>query len=225
MRADSYLSAVDYPGRIILAGCDSCRRPVLAYALTGRSRSSMNRMLVSREDGIRTEALDGECMGNPLLTIYRAVAKSGSRIICSNGLHTETIIESLAGGQSLSDALSRMEAEPDPPIWTPRIAAVVEEDGSCSISIARKDGGDDVRLLYSYDPEPGWGHMIHTYAGDVSCPLPFKGLPVRVSIAGCTAAMLWEAMPQERRIALYMLSGGEERIINAHGGEYGEDRS
>ena len=58
MRAGEYLSAMEYPGRLIVAGTEESGKPFLAYAITGRSNNSRNRIMTEECGFIRTKAYD-----------------------------------------------------------------------------------------------------------------------------------------------------------------------
>ena len=78
-------------------------------------------------------------------------------------------------GKSFADALRTRTFEPDGPNYTPRISAVVYEDGSYQMSILKSaDGNGESVQRYFFDyPQPvaGEGHFISTYKhnGAVIC--------------------------------------------------------
>ena len=214
MRIGEYLRSIDYPGRIIVAGFADDGEPVIIYAITGRSRNSRNRVLRIEDGSLFTQPFDASLVEDPSLIIYRATATVGDSFICSNGSHTETIAACLNEGEGLSDALAMMTYEPDAPSYTPRISAVIRNDGY-ELSLVRREDGEALRLLYRYEAERGIGHVIHTYRGDCD-PLPsFSSLPVRLDLSGETEAEeAWEGLSPEYRVALYLRKGKTERIIN-----------
>ena len=220
MKASEYLSAIDYPGRIILLGYDRNGGKSVVYAITGRGRNSRNRVLAEEDGVVRTQPYDPSEVEDPSLIIYNAVRAFQDRIICTNGDHTDTIFDALAAGGDIEDALIKRTYEPDGPAFTPRISGVIDEIGY-SLSIIRKDGDETLRLLYRYGKEPGVGHIIHTYKGNGD-PLPsFDTLPVRIDMTENIADEIWESLG-EYRVSLFSLAQGRTRIMNIREEENGK---
>ena len=222
MKASDYLRSVDYPGRIILMGCDVDGNDVVLYAITGRSRNSRNRVLRERDGIIRTEPYDESGLEDPSLIIYNAAhLLDDGRIVLANGDHTDTIYDELSAGRDIADALIKRTYEPDEPSYTPRISGVMDECGYV-LSIIRKCGEDAERLMYRYSKEKGVGHIIHTYKGNGN-PLPsFDSLPVRVDITGNLADDIWSSLDPDCRVSLFSLEGKAMRIINEKENAHGE---
>ncbi len=221
------LSNNPYPGRGIVLGRSSDNaRAVIAYFIMGRSSNSRNRIFSATEDGIRTEAADPARLEDPSLIIYHPVRKYGDDLIVTNGDQTDTIRDGLAEGKSYIEALRTRCFEPDPPNYTPRISGIVGKDGSYVLSILKSFYGNPAcnnRYFYEYDnPQPGYGHFIHTYMSDGS-PLPtFEGEPELVSIPNMTAeelsALIWNNLNEDNKVSLYvscidLASGQAETII------------
>ncbi len=122
-----FLKNTSYPGRGILVGKDR-----VYYFIMGRSENSRNRVFVKTDDGIRTEAFDPAKLADPSLIIYHPVRTMGSDLVVTNGDQTDTICEH---GDFRRGLMTR-EYEPDGPNWTPRISAIVHEDGSFEMSIS-----------------------------------------------------------------------------------------
>ncbi|HEX2694542.1 MAG TPA: IMP cyclohydrolase, partial [Acidobacteriota bacterium] len=62
-RAHANLSAMEYPGRIIVIGrAPAGSRTAVIYAITGRSPSSQARKLEWREDGVWVRPTDEEAL-------------------------------------------------------------------------------------------------------------------------------------------------------------------
>ena len=225
MEAGEYLAGIDYPGRIAVAGQDGNGKPVIIYAITGRSANSRNRVIVSDGSAARTMAFDESLVEDPSLIIYNAVRHVSGRIICTNGDHTDTIAAAFESGKELPDALVMRTYEPDAPSYTPRIGAVLNPDGSSEMFIIRRKDSEPLRLVWKYDPEPGVGHIIHTYSSSGN-PLPsFSGMPQRVEMhdGPGTAHAIWESLDPEYRVALYALTAEGEMIINALEAENGKN--
>ncbi len=202
-----------YPGRGILLGrAPDNKYAVIAYFIMGRSPNSRNRVFTIAHDGIRTEAADPAKLEDPSLIIYHPIRKYGSTLIVTNGDQTDTIRDSLAQGKSYIEALRTRCFEPDPPNYTPRISGILEQDGSYALSILKSFYGNpqcNNRYFYEYDnPQPGYGHFIHTYMGDGN-PLPtFQGEPELVKLdcenANALSHLIWSNLNPDNKVSLYV---------------------
>ena len=151
-----------YPGRLIIMGLSHNRGLALqAYALTGRSPGSKNRIFTQEGTSIRTVAPDKTpaemaLVPNAKLIYYRALRSSGSVHVVSNGAQTNPIFESITKGETLEEAvqsaptvegdvvdgvqqapINLSEFEPDAN-FTPRITGVIDirEDAPTSFGLA-----------------------------------------------------------------------------------------
>ncbi len=223
------LSENTYPGRGILIGkSEDGKNAVCAYFIMGRSENSRNRVFISQTGGIRTEAFDPAKMTDPSLIIYSPVRTIGKNIIVTNGDQTDTIYEHLSTGKSFEQALETRCFEPDAPNFTPRISGIMsmEKGFLYKLSILKSEDSEGSfcsRFFFSYEPENGAGHFIHTYEKDGS-PLPsFQGEPKKVSIPNDInelSELIWSSLNDENKVSLYVsyvnLENGEtqECIIN-----------
>ena len=75
------------------------------------------------------------------------------------------------------------EYEPDDPNFTPRISAVLHEDGSFCLSILKRIDGRCLREFFAYEGcDEGKGYFLSTYQGPGS-PLPsFQGEPLPIDM-------------------------------------------
>lgn len=207
------LKSNPYPGRgIVLGRSADGKSAVAAYFIMGRSENSRNRVFVSTEDGIRTEAHDPAKMTDPSLIIYHPVRKVGGGLVVTNGDQTDTIRDYMLKGKPFTEALKTRTFEPDGPNYTPRISGLLKADGSFRLSILKSAEGDPsscLRYFYHYDaPLAGEGRFIHTYQGDGD-PLPsFEGEPVRVGLDApdpeAQADQIWEALNPENKVSLFV---------------------
>ena len=200
-----------YPGRGIVVGKD-----VIYYWIMGRSSNSRNRVFVSTEDGIRTEAHDPALLEDPSLIIYHPVRTMGGKLVVTNGDQTDTIVN--AG--SFRDGCMAREFEPDAPNFTPRISAVINEDGTFEISILKhQDNGRCQRNFFAYEgADEGVGYFISTYQGDGN-PLPtFAGEPIEVALPA-DPADVWGALNADNKVSMYVKAGSDVRIFNKHLGD------
>ena len=206
------LKANTYPGRGIIVGLsEDGARSVLVYFIMGRSENSRNRIFVETAGGIRTEAFDPEKLIDPHLVIYNSIIYINGLTIVTNGLQTDTIVDFLNEGRGFYNALYEWEFEPDPPIYTPRISAIINSDGSYSLSILKSADGDPIcccRHFYNYSTAiAGSGHFISTYKSDGNPPPSFNGEPVCVAIDRGyreLADTVWDALDEDNKVALYV---------------------
>ena len=194
-----FLCNTSYPGRGILVGKDR-----VYYFIMGRSENSRNRVFVKTGDGIRTEAHDPAKLADPSLIIYHPVRTMGSDLVVTNGDQTDTICEH--------------EYEPDGPNWTPRISAIVHEDGSFEMSILKHKDGRCLREFFCYEGcDENQAFFISTYQGDGS-PLPtFAGEPMEVSVP--SPEEVWAALNADNKVSLYANVNGEVKLFNKNLGE------
>lgn len=198
-----------YPGRGIVVGHDR-----VYYFIMGRSENSRNRVFELTEDGIRTKAFDESKVTDPSLIIYHPVRKSELGLIVTNGDQTDTIRDMGCWRR----ALMTREFEPDAPNWTPRISALLREDGSFELSILKRVDDRCLRCFYSYEGvTEGTGYFISTYQGDGS-PLPsFAGEPIPVTMP--EPEEVWAALNPDNKVSLYTNVKGEVKLFNKHLGD------
>jgi len=221
-----------YPGRGIIIGCsEDGKRSIIVYFIMGRSENSRNRIFERTDDGIRTAAHDPSKVTDPSLIIYHPVRELGAVTIVTNGDQTETIVSHLSKDSDFCEALRTREFEPDPPLYTPRISGLIEQNGSYKLSILKTTEGNAdhcQRCFYEYSGAiPGLGHFISTYETDGSPPPSFSGDPIPVSITDSCgleafASEVWNALNEQNKVSLYArerdFTTGEvnDLIINKH---------
>ncbi len=201
-----FLKETSYPGRGIVVGKDR-----VYYFIMGRSENSRNRVFVETEDGIRTEAHDPAKLSDPSLIIYHPVRRVEKGLIVTNGDQTDTIRDY----DDFRAGLMTREYEPDFPNYTPRISAMIYNDGSFDMSILKHKDGRCLREFFCYEGcEEGKGYFISTYQGDGD-PLPtFAGEPMEVTMP--EADDLWAALNSDNKVSLYANVGGEVKLYNKH---------
>ena len=232
MSIEELLRGNTYPGRGIMLGKSADDiRAILVYFIMGRSENSRNRIFVETTDGIMTQAHDPAKLSDPSLVIYHPLRKlevgGGTAYILTNGDQTDTLCDYLIEGKTYLDALMTREFEPDPPLYTPRISALLNTvDGAYILSILKSSDGNPgccLRHFFTYDsPLPGVGHFIHTYAGDGDPPPSFSGEPVTISIPDDDIAVfaekIWAALNIDNKVSLFvrelnLTTGGTQDII------------
>ncbi len=198
-----------YPGRGIAIG-----KNCVYYFIMGRSENSRNRIFAATEDGIKTEAYDPSKLKDPSLIIYRPVRTMGTALVVSNGDQTDTVVET---GDFRKGLMSR-EYEPDAPNHTPRISAIVYEDGSFELSILKKNGEGCLREFFNYEScEEGCLYFISTYQGDGD-PLPsFEGEPVKLGFS--SPEEIWAALDKDNKVSLYARLNGNVKLFNKNLGD------
>ena len=205
----AFLRNNPYPGRGIAVG-----RGRVYYFIMGRSENSRNRIFSLTNDGIRTEAFDPSKLTDPSLIIYHPVRQMGDSLIVTNGDQTDTI----CGMGDFRAALAPREYEPDGPNWTPRISAILNADGSFSLSILKRVDGRCLRVCYDYEGcDEGRGYFISTYKGDGS-PLPsFEGEPMPIDMP--EPEEVWQALNEANKVSLYANVNGSVKLFNKHLGD------
>ncbi len=223
------LSSTTYPGRgIILGKSKSGKFAVIAYFIMGRSENSRNRVFVTQDDGIRTEAFDPSKLVDPSLIIYAPVRVLGDDTIVTNGDQTDTVYDFMAEGKTFEDALRTRTFEPDEPNYTPRISGVLAKSGDYKLSILKSANGNPnsvQRYFFEYTDVPaGDGHFIHTYRCDGN-PIPsYEGEPTLVAIDTDDmdefTDIVWSSLNADNKVSLFTrfinLETGkaETRIVN-----------
>ena len=205
----AFLRGNPYPGRGIAVGRDR-----VYYFIMGRSENSRNRIFSLTDDGIRTEAHDPAKLRDPSLIIYHPVRSMGDSLIVTNGDQTDTIRDM----GDFRKALTTREYEPDEPNYTPRISAILNADGSFSLSVLKRVDGRCLRCFYDYEgSDEGRGYFISTYEGDGS-PLPsFSGEPLSIDMPEPEA--VWEALNQDNKVSLYANVHGQVKLFNKNLGD------
>ena len=205
----AFLKNNPYPGRGIAVGKNR-----VYYFIMGRSENSRNRIFTLTEDGIRTEAHDLAKLTDPSLIIYHPVRRAGGDLIVTNGDQTDTIRDF----GDFRKALMTREYEPDDPNWTPRISAILHDDGSFELSILKHADGRCLREFFCYEGcDEGKGYFISTYEGPGS-PLPsFRGEPMEIDMPEPEA--VWEALNEDNKVSLYTCVDGEVRLFNKNLGD------
>ena len=215
-----------YPGR----GCAAIRTSggdlSFVYFLTGRSSASKNREIVPAPHldladlGLPDPDLVVRGRGEGVfdaLRHYRASVRRGGWTVVGNGDQVEPIALGLAGGRELQDVWSEHTYEPDPPIFTTRIALAHRAGGAdCLFGFARRSrrpAGSVDRIVWAVDDlAPGSGVLMTTYAATADHVVSTDG-PSDITVAdGDRAAVLdevWQALDPNLRVAAFAISPDE----------------
>lgn len=214
------LSGIEYPGRLLVVGKSAGGLAMQVYVVGGRSDGSRNRVLVNEDNIVSTRPYDPKkSVGNPRLTIYDAMRRTGTTHVVSNGDQTTTAIQFLGSGKTFREAMNRRSFESDKPNNTPRISAFTElnpseDEPTMGISVIVKNQltGGPLRRYFEEGvtlgmeaPGDGIGYAVHTYRGDGK-PLPsFNEHPFTLPLeatATDTAEMLWACLNHDNRVAI-----------------------
>ncbi|GGN41576.1 hypothetical protein GCM10011578_090040 [Streptomyces fuscichromogenes] len=178
------------------------------YFLTGRSPASRDRALSLN---------DGELVVGPLtpgdhdpLRHYAAATATRDWLVLGNGEQVSQAADRLRAGASPTDALSGFEYEPDPPIRTSRLTALISRDGGRTIVFGAARPSRAARLtsnvmtLAVQDLEPGEAVLLTTYDSDgeqVSVAAPFAEASVSARSGEDLLDEIWRALGDRFRIA------------------------
>ncbi|HWR19698.1 MAG TPA: IMP cyclohydrolase [Clostridia bacterium] len=223
-----------YPGRGIALGLsENGDTAVLLYFIMGRSEFSRNRAFYKADNDLLIRVLHKEKLTDVSLILYTPIRTLHDTVIVTNGDQTDTVFEVLKSGGSFEEALMRRTFEPDAPHFTPRISGLMQfkEGLSYKLSILKSGdghGGSTFRQFFSYEPQKGMGHFIHTYQGDADPLISFAGEPCAIHIPtdlNAFAEDVWSALHPHNKIAMYMrfynLATGtyDDRLFNNYASE------
>jgi len=206
------LSANSYPGRGVLCTRTHSGAVLGGYFLTGRSPASRDRAL---------RLIDGELVVGPRTTgkhdplrHYAAATAAGGWLVLGNGEQVSQAAERLRAGAAPTEALSGFEYEPDPPIRTSRITALISRDGgrTAVFGAARPSRAarltSNVMTLAVQDLEPGEAVLLTTYDSDgeqVSVAAPFTEAAVSARNGEELLDEIWSALDERFRVAAAVL--------------------
>lgn len=207
------LSANPYPGRGVLCARTRSGEVLGGYFLTGRSAASRDRAL---------RVVEGDLVVGPLapgehdpLRHYAAATTTRDWLVLGNGEQVSQVAERLRGGAAPTVALGGLEYEPDPPIRTSRITALISRDGgrSAVLGAARPSRAarpsTNVMTLAVQDLEPGEAVLLTTYESDgeqVTVAAPYTETTVEAHTAEDLLNEIWSALDDRFRIAATVLN-------------------
>ncbi|MGW4023520.1 IMP cyclohydrolase [Streptomyces sp. NPDC005009] len=210
------LAANPYPGRGVLYARTHSGAVLGGYFLTGRSAASRDRAL---------RLVDGDLVVGPLapgehdpLRHYAAVTTTRDWLVLGNGEQVSQVAERLRGGAAPTVALGGLEYEPDPPIRTSRITALISLDGgrAAVLGAARPSRASrpstNVMTLAVRDLEPGEAVLLTTYVSDgerVSVAAPYAETAVEARTAEDLLDEIWSALDSRFRVAATVVDPDE----------------
>ena len=162
-----------YIGRFVILGKTPAGQWYLGYRVS--SRSFPNRIIVAKADrAMVVPTPDAPKSDNPYIS-YNCLRTHGKVVVAANGSHADPIIDKVAVGMNLRDALAlsllALDYEKDD-YNTPRIAAALDLAADQGyLAIVAKDKLDVRRM----DVAPGQAYLIATYERTDPTPIALAG--------------------------------------------------
>ena len=158
-----------YIGRIVAFGMTKDGRPCAMYRVS--SRSFPNRRAVENNGNIAIiprEGAEGDLAKNPYIS-YNCLRVAGEWAVATNGSQTDPIVEKIAAGMPVRDAITMcllaMDYEKDS-LDTPRVVAVAGRVSKLGyLGIVRKDAV----MVREFKMVPGEARYISTYECNAPC--------------------------------------------------------
>jgi IMP cyclohydrolase len=207
------LSANPYPGRGILCACTGDGTVVGGYFVTGRSEASREREIritAGREAAVIAR---GDVGFDPLRH-YIAATASPDWLVFGNGAQVSTVAERLARGEPPPLALDDLEHEPDGPIFTDRITAIMQRPlgrlavlGAARRSVASGSSSNIVTMTVR-DLHPGSAVLLTTYNSDgriISGGQPFIEAGISADNGVGLLDEMWSSLNPDYRVAALVL--------------------
>ncbi len=207
-----------YTGRGILMGLNEEESKVFqGYYLQGRKRGSQNRLTILDGMDVRTHPYDPSIeVGDPKLTLYRAMTSVNGVHFVTNGSQTDQLASELERTGLYGPTFKQLKHEPDRPINTPRISAAFVENPTSPrpfvYSIAKPVPGnpdESTTRIFTFAAEKGFARILHTYKHDGDPPPPFEGEPYVLPLNGgieAVAEQYWDVLNHDFRVALVVRS-------------------
>lgn len=196
----------DYPGRGVLVR----RRPQgnleWAYFVTGRSEASRHRRLHRAHDVVFVEPTEAT-EADPLRH-YACARPFVDGLIVGNGDHVDVVARQLDLGLGLEAALVEIDPEPDPPINTPRIGAVLTDSFAAVFGVANRQGAIE-RKTTDVTGAPDIVAVHTTYDGPARTPVGSAPLHLLSSDLPFDRLVdaLWSSLPTDLRVLLLAGTG------------------
>lgn len=143
---------------------------------------------------------------------YTAAVRNSRAVILGNGTHVVDVWDDVEAGVSFDEAHRKIDYEPDPPIYTPRITAIADLTPSGAqgfvtagaVPDKRWLGVTQHRTLHIEAPAPGQGQLVTTYSGDLDSPQP-DGNPSAVKVESGWESLVtdvWEVLHPNLKVAV-----------------------
>ncbi len=207
------LAANPYPGRGILCARTADGAVVGGYFVTGRSEASREREIRATDAGELAVAARGDVGFDPLRH-YIAATALGEWLVFGNGAQVSAVAERLARGEPPQVALDGLEHEPDEPIYTDRITAVIgRPDGQLAVlgaarrSMAARQSSDVITMCL-HDVQPGEAVLLTTYRSDgrvIEGGQPFIEARIAAENACELLDEIWSCLEPAYRVAAVVI--------------------
>lgn len=205
-----------YPGRGVLCARTLAGDVYGAYFLTGRSAASRERTLLPRGDEL--VVAPAAATEHDALRHYVAARRTADWLVFGNGEQVSTVADRLDAGASAADSLGDLSYEPDPPILTSRITALlgVRAPHPVVFGAARPSRssrtGANVMTLATDELAPGDAVLLTTYVSDgvdVATAPPYTEAHTGARSAAELLDEVWSSLSADHRIAAAVLDPAE----------------
>jgi IMP cyclohydrolase len=143
---------------------------------------------------------------------YTAAVRNSRAVILGNGTHVVDVWDDVEAGTSFDEAHRKIDYEPDPPVYTPRITAIAALNPSGAqgfvtagaVSDPRWPGITQHRTLRIEAPASGQGQLVTTYSGDLDNPQP-DGNPSAVRVESGWQSLVsdvWDVLDPNLKVAV-----------------------
>ncbi len=152
-----------YLGRIVAIGMTNDNKTTAMYRVSSRSFPNREAKIIGENVSIMPrKGFEDDLSKNPYIA-YNCIRMAKEFAIVTNGSHTDPIVEKIAAGMSVRDALTlsllAMDYEKDD-YDTPRIAAVVSNKSNQGfLGIVTKDSV----VVRGFELTPGVAYYLSTY--------------------------------------------------------------
>ena len=190
-----------YPGRGLLLHTSSDARQTWMYFITGRSESSRSRRIRVDPHALLVEPTGSEAERDRLRHDTCA-RRTEDGLVIGNGDHVDVIADRLISGLATVEAVVDIVPEPDPPIFTPRIAMIV---GTTAEMFSVFHEGDTVRRRLDTVPmRPNSATVLSTYSGMSDEPRASAPTSIFEEVRDRETVIeaLWSALDHQLRVAL-----------------------
>ena len=191
-----------YPGRGLVHLVDADGSVWWLYFITGRSPASRARRVAVSGSDLLIESTDVDVADDPLRH-YACLRPIDGGVVVGNGDHVEVLADRLRNGEPLGAIVDAIEPEPDAPIFTPRIALVLD-DRSRSVAVCQ-DGDRVVRRIEQIERTPQVATVLTTYSGPIDSPrgdAPSFALSEQRRISELAQGIFKEALPATLTVLL-----------------------
>jgi len=158
-----------YVGRIVSIGATKSGKLVAMYRVSSRSFPNREAKILDKKVAILPKAgFENDIYKNPYIA-YNCLRLVGKYAVATNGSQTDPIVDKLAAGMNMRDALATvsfaMDYEHDD-YNTPRISAIVESGTNKGyLAIVRHDA----LLIQEFTLKAGEAFYVATYEHNVPC--------------------------------------------------------